>query len=143
MIVQTESTRRQVGQADAPCPNGNDDWEFSGDEQARFRNRFRARDAARNAVERKQKLADLFRVAVKTWPFQTAEELAELLAIACDAFKEAQHTRLLKVFRSKLEGLRQERRASRPSGSYSRGRRNPFRPGVADYDPSGPSVIAI
>ena len=66
---------------------------------------------ARNAVERKQKLADLFRVAVKTWPFQTAEELAELLAIACDAFKEAQHTRLLKVFRSKLEGLRQERRA--------------------------------
>jgi hypothetical protein len=110
VIVQTKPNGRQVSQADEPRPDRPDDWEFTNDENARYRNKFRAREAARNAVERKEKLADLLRVAVKTWPFQTAEELAELLAIACDAFKEAQHTRLLKVFRSKLEGLRQERR---------------------------------
>ena len=108
MNITTEPRTESRTVPEAPADSLGD-WEFSHDRNAKFRNRFRARRDAQQAVQRREDLISLIRRGVSEWPFETAGELAELLASACGAFWEAKHQRLLRTFRSKLDALRQER----------------------------------
>jgi hypothetical protein len=88
-----------------------DGFEWADDEQARFRNKFRALEAGRAAHAKGDSLSDLVHVAMARWPFSTAQDLADLVAQAVRGYHQSKELGTCRKWRERLATLRREREA--------------------------------
>jgi hypothetical protein len=88
-----------------------DGFEWTHDEQAHFRNRFKALECGRAAHDRGESLTSLVHTAMAHWPFGTAHELAELVAQAVRGYHQQKEHGTCRKWRDRLMALRKEREA--------------------------------